>query len=424
MKFTRFDFRQDPRRFKWYLRPIAGAICLPAWKKYKPRITYKNGVEDLKGPFLLLCNHNAFLDFKIAYRLLGGRYANFVVAIDGFIGREGLLRNVGCICKRKFTSDLILVRKLKKVLDRGDVPVIYPEARYSLCGTTAILPESLGQMIKFYKVPVATLICHGHHINAPFWDTSHERGIDHDEAEYSLLFTKEDIDAMTADEINARLVEAFQYDDFAWQRENRVRVDDPKRADGLDKVLYQCPHCGVEYRMRSEGAMLTCTACGKSWMMDEYGVLAATIGKTEFSHIPDWYEWERANVRREVEEGRYSTGILPVTVQSLPNAKKFIDLGKGEMVHDMNGFHVRLSDPPEGDTAGIELKVPETYSVHIEYRYLFKHGDCVDLNTRDDTWYVYPQDCDFAVTKMALATEELYLHDKAARGRVIHAGLA
>lgn len=424
MRFKRFDFKEDPRRFKWYLRPVAGLISSPAWAKYKPRITYKGGIENLSGPFILLCNHNAFLDFKIAYRLLGKRYANFVVAIDGYIGREWLLRDVGCICKRKFTSDPVLVRKLKKVVDRGDVPVIYPEARYSLCGTTALLPRSLGQMIKLYKVPVATLICHGHHINSPFWDTSHERGIAYDEAEYSLLLTREDVAAMSADEINAKLVEAFQYDDFAWQRENHVRVDDKNRADGLHRVLYQCPHCGTEYRMTSAGTKLSCTSCGKVWHMDEYGVLAAEDGDTEFSHIPDWYEWERANVRREVAEGRYSSGTLSVTVESLPNAKRFIKLGKGEMIHDMNGFRVKLLEPPEDETASIELSAAETYSVHIEYRYLFKHGDCVDLNTRDDTWYVYPEGQDFSVTKMALATEELYLADKRSKGIEIPAGLA
>ena len=32
----------------------------------------------------------------------------------------------------------------------------------------------------------------------------------------------------------------------------------------------------------------------------------------------------------------------------------------------------------------------------------------MDLNTDRDTLYVYPKDCRFAVTKMALATEELY----------------
>ena len=75
--------------------------------------------------------------------------------------------------------------------------------------------------------------------------------------------------------------------------------------------------------------------------MSELGELSADRGGTEFSHIPDWYEWERGNVRREVEAGTYSTGPLPVHVDSLPNARRFIPLGEGTLVHDMNGFTVR-----------------------------------------------------------------------------------
>lgn len=60
--------------------------------------------------------------------------------------------------------------------------------------------------------------------------------------------------------------------------------------------------------------------------MTELGELEAVSGETVFSHIPDWYEWERVNVRREVEEGTYSSGELPVHVDTLPNAKKFIRL--------------------------------------------------------------------------------------------------
>jgi hypothetical protein len=51
--------------------------------------------------------------------------------------------------------------------------------------------------------------------------------------------------------------------------------------------------------------------------------------------------------------------------------------------------------------------VPSLYSCHIEYQYLFKHGDCVELSTLMDTWYIYPEG-QFSVTKMALATEKLY----------------
>ena len=34
----------------------------------------------------------------------------------------------------------------------------------------------------------------------------------------------------------------------------------------------------------------------------------------------------------------------------------------------------------------------------------------MDLNTLNDTFYIYPEDCEFSVTKFALATEELYQH--------------
>ena len=420
-EFERFDMKRPPERTKWYLRPLTYLLSAPDVKKHGA-IIRREGTEELKPPYVLLCNHNAFLDFKVATMAIWPSRANYVVAIDGFIGREELLRKVGCICKRKFTNDITLVRQLKAVIDNGDVAMIYPEARYSLCGTTAVLPASLGKLCKLLKVPVAVLICHGHHVNSPFWNL-HDRGVKPTEAEFRLLFTPEELKSTPVDELNRRIVEAFQYDDFAWQKERGIRTPYAGRAEGLHKVLYQCPHCGTEFRMRSAGTQLFCESCGKRWAMSELGELSADEGETEFSHIPDWYEWERANVRREVEEGRYSSGELPVTVDTLPNAKKFIRLGEGTMVHDMNGFTVRGTDV-DGDPFEMRKPVPSLYSCHIEYEYLGKHGDCVDLNTLEDTWYIYPKDCDFAVTKMALATEELYFAHCRALGRPCPPGLA
>ena len=175
--------------------------------------------------------------------------------------------------------------------------------------------------------------------------------------------------------------------------------------------------------MSSEGSRIRCEACGKQWEMTELGELLAVDGETEFSHIPDWYEWERGNVRREVAEGRYSTGSMPVSVQSLPNAKGYIRLGEGSMIHDMNGFQVSVTDG-DGVTHTMEKTVPSMYSCHVEYEYLFRHGDCVDLNTLKDTWYVYPHGVLFSVTKMALATEELYYEHRRKIGKPCRPGLA
>ena len=77
----------------------------------------------------------------------------------------------------------------------------------------------------------------------------------------------------------------------------------------------------------------------------------------------------------------------------------------------MNGFKV-WGESSDGTTFEMVKPVESLYSCHIEYQYLFKHGDCIDLNTLDDTWYIYPKGDKFAVTKMALATEELYNNKK------------
>ena len=417
----RFDMKRPPMRTAWYLRPLTFILSAPAAAQHRTRIT-KTGIDGLKPPYLLLCNHNAFLDFKVATTAVFPHRANYIVAIDGFISREWLLRRVGCICKRKFTNDITLIRQIRQVMQNGDICMIYPEARYSLCGTTAVLPASLGKLCKMMGVPVVTLICHGHHIDSPFWNL-HPRGVRPTEADMTLQFTAEELKAASVDEINEKLVSAFRYDEYAWQKARGIRVTYEKRAEGLEKVLFQCAHCGAEYRMASEGTALFCRACGKRWQYTELGELRAENGKTEFPRIPDWYEWERANVRAEVEAGTYDSGALPVTVRSLPNARRFILLGEGTLRHDMNGFTVRGTDA-DGDPFEMVKTVPSLYSCHIEYEYLGKFGDCVDLNTLEDTWYIYPHGCDFAVTKMALATEELYQKHCRDAGRPCRPGLA
>jgi len=253
-------------------------------------------------------------------------------------------------------------------------------------------------------VPVVTLIMHGHHINSPFWNVGN-RKIKPVESELSLLLTREQTQELPIDEINDRIAQAFRYDEYAWQKENGIIVKDETRAEGLQKVLYQCPACMVEYKMTAAGSTLRCGACGKEWEMSQLGELRALNGETEFSRIPEWYEWERANVRREVEDGAYSQE-MEVRIESLPNAKGFVTFEEaGTLTHNMNGF--KLTGVYKGEKFELNWAAGELHSCHIEYNYM-KRGDCIDLNKTDDTFYLFPKGEDFAVTKIALATEELH----------------
>ena len=315
-------------------------------------------MDGIKPPYILLCNHNTFFDFK-------------VVAIDGFIKREKLLRETGGICKRKFTNDAYLIKQIKRVIDNKDIVIIYLEARYSLCGTNTPLLNSIGKLVKLLKVPVVTLIHYGHHINHPFWNTKKERGVKPTESKMTCIANKEEVNSFSAEEITDMINKAFINDDFAWQKEKKVKVTCLDRAEGLEKVLYQCPHCHKENLMETSGIYLKCNNCDYSWMMNEYGELISENSfDQKFSHISSWYKWEKENVRKEILSGKYSIS-LDVHIDSLPNSKGFIHLGKGKLKHNIDGFI--LEGKYNGEEYKYEWKSVNQYAVHIEYNYLFKY---------------------------------------------------
>jgi 1-acyl-sn-glycerol-3-phosphate acyltransferase len=405
----RFDMKRKPVRQRHYLRPVTWLLSYPTTIKRKLKI-YKKNMEGVKPPYLLLCTHHAFNDFKVTTAAIFPHRANYVIAIDGFIGREWLLRQVGGIGKRKFTNDVQLVRQIRHVLTKqGDILALYPEARYSLVGTNAVLPASLGKMAKLLGVPVVMLNMHGNYLNSPCWNL-HQRG-NRLEADLSLLFTPQELVTSSVSSINDRINKAFEYDEYRWQKENNIIIDYPKRAEGLHKVLYQCAHCKSEYSMSSKDSTLVCNCCHKEWHMSTLGELEAvkkaddeTSLHTEFTHIPHWYEYQRAQVKKEIEHGTYHIN-LTVTVDALPNAKRYIRLGKAQLTHSLSGF--TLSGMFDGESFELKKSVESMYSCHIEFDY-FGKGDCIDLSTLDDTYYLFPEGNEFSVTKIALATEELF----------------
>ena len=102
-------------------------------KKYKVE---KINMEGLKAPYLMLSNHMHFIDFELAAMATWPYPVSNVVSIDGYVIKGFLLEWIGAIATRKYTSDLHLVKSIRKVLQRGDILGMYPEARYSPCGTS------------------------------------------------------------------------------------------------------------------------------------------------------------------------------------------------------------------------------------------------------------------------------------------------
>jgi len=282
---------------------------------------------------------------------------------------------------------------------------MYPEARYSPCGTTSYMPESLGKLIKMNKVPVVAVVHRGNHLHSPFFNYRQKRKVPL-HTTFTQILTAEQIKTLSVEEINRVVRQALTYDDYRYQKDNGIRITEPYRAEGLHKPLYQCPHCLEEGKMDSKGAKIFCTACGKRWVWEETGDLRALEGDTEFTHIPDWFEWERQQVIRQVEEGTYRFED-EVEVYSLPRCWRYMKLGKARLTHDpQEGFVL------EGHYRDADYHIHRTplqqNSLHIEYDYCYiKPFDCVDISTENDSFYCYPTKPN-VVTKLAFATEAIY----------------
>ena len=371
-------------------------------QKYKIE---KINTENLKPPYILLSNHQYFVDFELAAIATYPHRINNVVSIDGYYRRPWLMELIGAICKRKFTNDLHLVKSIRKVLQKGDVFCMYPEARYSPDGTTAILPEAIGKLIKMNKVPVACIVHRGNHLRTPFWNFRKARKVPL-HTTFTQILTAEQVNEMSVEEINAVVREALDYDEYRYQKENGIKITESFRAEGLHKILYQCPACKTEHKMASQGAEIFCEKCGKRWTLLEDGNLQANEGETEFSHLPDWFAWERNEVRKQIENGTYHFEDK-VDVYSLPRCWRFMHLGEATLTHDIdNGFtltgHYRTQDYK------IERKPLGQSALHIEYDYCYiKPFDCVDISTDKDSFYCYPTKQN-VVTKLSFATEEIY----------------
>lgn len=361
----------------------------------------KHGMEKIgkKEPCLILMNHSCFTDLKIASKLFFPKRYGIVCTTDAMVGLGWLMHWMGCIPTQKFVSDVGLIRDMEYMLKKKKTSVLmFPEAGYSFDGTATTLPRKMGVLLKKLNVPVVTVITQGAFQRNPLYNGLQLRkvkiGVD-----MTCLLTKEEIASMTVAELDAKLEEAFTFDNFRWQQENQIVVNEPFRADFLNRVLYQCPHCLTEGKMEGKGITLTCHHCGKTYTLTETGYLQAEDGI--FNHVPDWYQWQRQQVRKQLEDGTYRLDV-DVDIAMLVDYKALYMVGQGRLTHDNSGFRL----------TGCEGKLDYTqpplasYSLNADYLW-YEIGDVICIGDRNTLYYCFPKGAD-VVAKTRLATEELY----------------
>ena len=228
------------------------------------------------------------------------------------------------------------------------------------------------------------------------------------------VLSVDEINQMSPAEIQEKINACFKLDNFKWQQENGIIVAESFRAEGLNRVLYKCPHCKSEGKMQASGTNIKCTTCGKEYTLTEQGFMQALNGETEFPHVPDWYSWEREAVKNEIEQGNYRLE-KEVDIYMLVNMKAIYKVGEGKLLHTPEGFSLTGCD----GKLNYSQKATASYGLYADYLW-YEIADTICIGDKKALYYCFPKDKEDIVAKTRLAAEEMYklakrkMHEKQA----------
>lgn len=399
--------RKNPRKVSLFWRVLIRVLTVFGMMgtgfKYETEGFEQIGREE---PCLILMNHTCFQDMEVAYKILFPRPFNIVCSNDGFIGffglMEWLMRSIGCIPTQKFVSDVSLVRDMEYCFKTLKSSVLmYPEACYSFDGTATTLPRKMGILLKKFDVPVIMIETFGAFGRNPLYNELQIRKHVRITAKARVLYTREEIREKSVRELSEGVENAFGFDHFRWQKEQKLEIDQPFRADGLHRILYKCADCGAEGQMEGRGTGITCHCCGKRHELTVLGELKAESGETKISHIPDYYRWERQQVRQEILDGTYLLETdVDIAVQV--DYKAIYKVGEGHLIHNNAGFKLtgcngklNYTQPPQA-----------SYGLYADY-YWYEMADVVCIGDTQVHYFCFPKN-GAPVAKIRLATEEMY----------------
>lgn len=398
-----FDMHIPPKKQNPFLMPLIWLGSYVLTRKNHLRI--EKNLRGVKPPFLVIATHQGYSDYYVAPLALFPHRANYVSDMEGFAAfGEWLYRSIGCIGKRRFVTDISVLLNMKKCIRMGQSVVVYPESRHCNAGTTSYLPDHLGKLAKYLNVPVVILSTHGSYLESPFWDEEYSRKAPIT-AKLECLYTKDEMMNASEEEIQEKAARALQYDEYAWQKENKICLK-RNRATGLHKVLYRCPQCKNSNMMTSDEESIRCEVCNAKWRHTALGELEyigkENINGKEITAIPSWYEWERTCAIDEWNSSDQKV-TYSVHVEALPNSKGFIDCGSGTLEFNQDAFILIFG----GQRLVFPHRIRE--SVQTEYNYKGK-GMCIVLSTQDNCYYIYSEDRHFNPTWIQFVAEDLYQH--------------
>ncbi len=340
---------------------VRNALVLTARLLLNPHLYDEGMAAAGDGPLILLANHAAYPDPALVAMAMPHRRIQFVVSATffrrPFIGR--ILKACGAIPKLQFRTDMKAIRAMLRVLGRGGVVGIFPEATRSLDGRPGLFDDATARLAQHSGSAIAAVRISGSYLSWPRWSRSGIRP-GRIEAHARLILTREECRALSLPEIHQRIQEALAFNEYDWQRQARVPFRSRQPARGLHRLLHHCPACDREKALVSDAHRLVCRFCGSGARMDRYGLLQPLA--PEHPAFPDpaaWHAWQVERQRIAIAaEGTGFRRSCPVTAYRTRGTEDWRPWGSGVLDLTRDGFRYTASASCGDGTDRPELAFP------------------------------------------------------------------
>jgi len=250
------------------------------------------------------------------------------------------------IPKKNYYPDTISIKGITQVFKKGGCVTFAPEGLASNDGGNKPIVPGTSKLFKHFKVPVYLCYLEGQYLQNTKVCLDERYGETH--ATMSLLFSKEDVQSLSVEEMDDIINEKFRRNEYAWNAEKKIKWETHGRiCYRIEDFCYKCPKCGKEFTMKGEGDRITCSNCGNGATMDDYYQFHPYDDAVIPDSPYDWVQNERMDIIREIRENPdyffeddCQIGNLDEYKLLTKNKTSFI-VGEGKIRIDHSGLHYK-----------------------------------------------------------------------------------
>lgn len=396
-----------PNPFFYWIYYFVGLTPLLGGK-YHPHLEVKDKISECKGPCFLIWNHQSRRDHTFLTTAAWPRRLSIVCEYNSFF-RSHLswpFKMARILPKKVFCNDMAGVRAMRDIIKQGGCVAFSPEGTSSIFGDNQPIVPGTGRFLKAFNIPVYCMALQGSYLTNN--KVSEQDRIGKVFGQVKLLFTKEDLQKLSAEEIEDIINKEFHHDDYEWNKKQHIKYDSKGLiCTNLSDINYKCPKCGAEFKMKSEKDYIKCEACGNGATMDDYYDFHPFNKECVIPETPSaWAHLERQAIIDEIrKDSNYSfsakckVGILPKDHLVKKEVGTAEIVGEGIYTIDHKGVHFR------GQKNG------EAFNFDLDYKTVWTYPMTVDLSIF--SLYINEEYHDFypdyrCVGKIIMLTEEMH----------------